>query len=73
LKVAEEDIQTNKMIGIHGATLLNSGDVVATICNAGWLATAGEYGTALGVIKVAHEQGKKISVIALETRPVLRG
>jgi methylthioribose-1-phosphate isomerase len=47
--------------------------VVGTICNAGWLATAGEYGTALGVIKVAHEQGKQISVIALETRPVLQG
>ncbi len=49
------------------------GDVVGTICNAGRLATVGEYGTALGVIKTAHEQGKEISVIALETRPVLQG
>lgn len=73
LEIAEEDIRTNKMLGAHGAALLESGDVVGTICNAGWLATAGEYGTALGVIKAAHEQGKKISVIALETRPVLQG
>ncbi|MCJ7634230.1 S-methyl-5-thioribose-1-phosphate isomerase [Candidatus Bathyarchaeota archaeon] len=71
--IAEEDIQTNKQIGIHGAKLLKNGDVIGTICNAGWLATAGEYGTALGVIKIAHEQGKEISVIALETRPALQG
>jgi methylthioribose-1-phosphate isomerase len=73
LTMAEEDIRINKTMGTHGANLLEDGDVVGTICNAGWLATAGEYGTALGVIKVAHEQGKKISVIALETRPVLQG
>ena len=73
LTVAEEDIKINKNMGIHGATLLKSGDVIGTICNAGWLATAGEYGTALGVVKVAHEQGKKVSVIALETRPALQG
>ena len=71
--MADEDIQKNETMGTHGADLLEDGDVVGTICNAGWLATAGEYGTALGVIKVAHEQGKKISVIALETRPVLQG
>ncbi len=71
--MADEDIQKNETMGKHGADLLEDGDVVGTICNAGWLATAGEYGTALGVIKVAHEQGKKISVIALETRPVLQG
>lgn len=73
LTMAEEDIRINKTMGTHGANVLEDGDVVGTICNAGWLATAGEYGTALGVIKVAHEQGKKISVIALETRPVLQG
>jgi methylthioribose-1-phosphate isomerase len=73
LIVYDEDVKTNKQIGLYGAALLESGDIVGTICNAGWLATAGEYGTALGVIKVAHEQGKKISVIALETRPVLQG
>ncbi|MCW4038479.1 MAG: S-methyl-5-thioribose-1-phosphate isomerase [Candidatus Bathyarchaeota archaeon] len=71
--MAEEDVAANKAMGTHGAMLLEDGDVVGTICNAGRLATAGEYGTALGVIKVAHEQGKKISVIALETRPVLQG
>ena len=73
LIMAEEDIQKNRVMGTHGADLLEHGDVVGTICNAGWLATAGEYGTALGVIKVAKEQGKKISVIALETRPILQG
>jgi len=73
LAVAEEDIAANKALGTHGAPLLEDGDVVGTICNAGWLATAGEYGTALGVIKVAHEQGTRLSVIALETRPVLQG
>ena len=73
LVIAEDDIKTNKMLGTCGEVLLKNGDTVGTICNAGWLATAGEYGTALGVIKIAHEQGKKISVIALETRPVLQG
>lgn len=73
LAIAEEDVHMNKMMGTYGANLLEDGDVVGTICNAGWLATAGEYGTALGVIKVAHEQGKNVSVIALETRPVLQG
>ena len=73
LSMAEEDVVANKNMGTHGAMLLEDGDVVGTICNAGRLATAGEYGTALGVIKVAHEQGKKVSVIALETRPVLQG
>lgn len=72
-EIAEEDVQKNKTMGTLGAALLEDGDVVGTICNAGWLATAGEYGTALGVIKVAHEQGKEISVIAMETRPVLQG
>jgi methylthioribose-1-phosphate isomerase len=72
-RMAEEDIHINKTMGTYGATLLDDGDTIGTICNAGWLATAGEYGTALGVIKVAHEQGKTISTIALETRPVLQG
>ncbi len=71
--IAEEDVAINKQLGTHGADLINDRDVVGTICNAGWLATAGEYGTALGVVKVAHEQGKNIQVIALETRPVLQG
>jgi len=71
--MAEEDIEVNRTMGEYGASLLNDGDTVGTICNAGWLATAGVYGTALGVIKVAHELGKKISVIAMETRPLLQG
>jgi methylthioribose-1-phosphate isomerase len=73
VSMAEEDVSANRAMGTYGAMLLEDGDVVGTICNAGRLATAGEYGTALGVIKVAHEQGKKIAVIALETRPVLQG
>jgi len=71
--LAEEDIAINKQIGIAGSGFIENNDVVGTICNAGWLATAGEYGTALGVVKVAHEQGKKVSVMTLETRPVLQG
>jgi methylthioribose-1-phosphate isomerase len=59
-------------MGAFGADLLKDGDVVLTHCNAGALATAG-HGTALGVIRSAVEQGKKISVIADETRPFLQG
>ncbi|MEM2094182.1 MAG: S-methyl-5-thioribose-1-phosphate isomerase [Candidatus Bathyarchaeia archaeon] len=71
--IAEEDIAANRQIGVYGSSLIKENDVIGTICNAGWLATAGEYGTALGVVKVAYEQGKKVSVIAMETRPVLQG
>ena len=71
--LADEDVETNRMMGTFGASLIQDGDVVGTICNAGWLATAGEYGTALGAVKVAHEQGKRVSVISMETRPVLQG
>lgn len=67
-----EDIAANKSMGGYGAELLSDGDTVLTHCNAGALATAG-YGTALGVIRAAVEAGKKISVIADETRPVLQG
>lgn len=70
--ILEEDIQLCKTMGRHGAELVRDGQTVLTHCNAGSLATAG-YGTALGVIRAAHEQGKKISVIADETRPVLQG
>jgi hypothetical protein len=59
-------------MGRHGAELIKDGQTVLTHCNAGALATAG-YGTALGVIRAAWEQGKKINVIADETRPVLQG
>ena len=70
--VQAEDIAANKAMGLHGAELFNDGDTVLTHCNAGALATAG-FGTALGVIRAAIAQGKKISVIADETRPVLQG
>ncbi|MDK2956763.1 MAG: methylthioribose-phosphate isomerase [Desulfovibrionales bacterium] len=67
-----EDIETNRRMGSFGAELIEDGDTVMTHCNAGALATAG-HGTALGVIYSAVEQGKKIKVIANETRPFLQG
>jgi methylthioribose-1-phosphate isomerase len=71
-KIANEDAEANLAIGKNGAELINDGDVVLTHCNAGELATV-EYGTALGVIREAWKQGKKIKVIATETRPLLQG
>jgi len=71
-KVKREDIEINRTMGSHGAVLLNDGARVLTHCNAGALATAG-HGTALGVFRSAVEAGKKISVIADETRPFLQG
>ncbi|MBI5748879.1 MAG: S-methyl-5-thioribose-1-phosphate isomerase [Nitrospinae bacterium] len=73
VKIREEDIFINKAMGNYGQELIENGDTILTHCNAGALATAGEYGTALGVIKVAHEKGKKIKVYADETRPFLQG
>lgn len=70
--ILEEDIALCKTMGRHGAELIKNGQTVLTHCNAGSLATAG-YGTALGVIRSAWDQGKKINVIADETRPVLQG
>jgi methylthioribose-1-phosphate isomerase len=70
--IFDEDIQINQKMGVHGATLLADGARVLTHCNAGALATAG-HGTALGVIRSAVAAGKKISVIADETRPFLQG
>lgn len=70
--MAEEDISTNKSMGINGSNLFSDGDTVMTHCNAGSLATVA-YGTALGVIRAAKESGKKINVIATETRPVMQG
>ena len=67
-----EDIATNQAMGRHGAALMPASGGVLTHCNAGALATAG-YGTALGVIRAAVEQGKKINVYADETRPFLQG
>ncbi len=71
-EIFAEDIRINRTLGSHGAELLRDGAHVLTHCNAGALATAG-HGTALGVIRSAVEAGKKISVIADETRPFLQG
>lgn len=72
LKIYDEDIEINKKMGYYGAELLKDGYTVLTHCNAGALATAG-YGTALGVIRAAVEEGKTVSVISDETRPFLQG
>ena len=72
LKIYEEDIRINRALGDIGSKLIKDGDVILTHCNTGALATAG-YGTALGVIRSAWRSGKKIKVIATETRPVLQG
>ncbi len=71
-KIADEDAQQNLAIGKNGATLIKDGDTILTHCNAGELATV-EYGTALGVVRAAWAQGKKIRVLADETRPLLQG
>jgi methylthioribose-1-phosphate isomerase len=71
-RIADEDAAQNIAIGKNGADLIHDGDTVLTHCNAGELATV-EYGTALGVIRQAWSQGKKIRVIADETRPLLQG
>jgi len=70
--VYEEDRRLSRAIGEHGAALLEDGDTVLTHCNAGGLATA-ELGTALAVVYVAAEQGKRLTVLADETRPLLQG
>ncbi|MEK6682516.1 MAG: S-methyl-5-thioribose-1-phosphate isomerase [Nitrospirota bacterium] len=71
-RILEEDIKVNKAMGRYGAEFIRDGDTILTHCNAGALATGG-YGTALGVIRAAWEQGKRIKVFADETRPVLQG
>lgn len=70
--ILEEDIATNRALGQNGAELLRDGDGVLTHCNAGALACVG-YGTALGVIRAAVAQGKRLQVYADETRPRLQG
>lgn len=70
--IADEDVSINKALGDVGASLLEDGDVVLTHCNAGRLACV-DWGTALGVIRSAVAQGKKISVYACETRPLFQG
>lgn len=71
-RIADEDALQNYAIGRNGAVLISDGDAILTHCNAGELATV-EYGTALGVIRAAWGQGKKIRVFADETRPLLQG
>ncbi|MFZ5996892.1 MAG: S-methyl-5-thioribose-1-phosphate isomerase [Nitrospirota bacterium] len=72
-KILEEDIEINKMIGKWGSHFIKDGDTILTHCNAGSLATGG-YGTATAPMLIAaKEQGKRIQVIADETRPVLQG
>lgn len=72
LKMIDEDIQINRRMGKFGAELLPDTCDVITHCNAGALATAG-FGTALGVIRAAVEEGKHVNVFADETRPRLQG
>jgi len=71
-KMAEEDVQINMTMGRYGSDLFDDNDTILTHCNAGALATVA-YGTALGVIRATKESGKKIKVIATETRPVQQG
>ncbi|HEX5839089.1 MAG TPA: S-methyl-5-thioribose-1-phosphate isomerase [Anaerolineales bacterium] len=71
-RIADEDVEINKRMAEHGAALINDGDTIIHHCNTGALATV-DWGTALGVIRTAHGQGKKIHVLVDETRPRLQG
>jgi methylthioribose-1-phosphate isomerase len=71
-RIHDEDVESCRTMGAHGATLVPDSARILTHCNAGALATAG-YGTALGVIRAAAEQGKRVAVLADETRPFLQG
>ncbi len=71
-RIADEDVETNKRMAAYGAALLDDGDTVIHHCNTGALAVV-DWGTALGVIRSAHEQGKRIHVLVDETRPRLQG
>jgi methylthioribose-1-phosphate isomerase len=70
--IADEDVEINKKMAAYGAELIEDGDHIVHHCNTGALATV-DWGTALGVIRMAHEQGKKIHVFVDETRPRLQG
>jgi methylthioribose-1-phosphate isomerase len=70
--LADEDVEVNKRLGHHGASLIRDGDTVLHHCNTGALATV-DYGTALGVIRAAHEMGKRVHVLVDETRPRFQG
>ncbi len=71
--IQTEDIESQRLIAQFGGELIENDSTVLTHCNAGALATGGVWGTALGVIRGAINQGKKVSVIADETRPYLQG
>lgn len=71
-RLADEDVALNRRMGFHGAELISDGDTIIHHCNTGALATV-DWGTALGVIFAAHEQGKRIHVLVDETRPRLQG
>ena len=71
-RIADEDVEINKRMAGHGATLIDDGDTIIHHCNTGALATV-DWGTALGAIRAAWEQGKKIHVLVDETRPRLQG
>ena len=71
-RIADDDVAINQRMGANGATLVNTGDTILHHCNTGALATV-DYGTALGVVRAAHEQHKKIHVLLDETRPRLQG
>jgi len=70
--LAEKDVETNKLLGAHGSLLIRDGDTVLHHCNTGSLAAV-DQGTALGAIRTAHEDGKKVSVLLCETRPRMQG
>ncbi len=72
LAIAEEDVQTNFLLAKNGASLIDDGDTIIHHCNTGSLAVV-DWGTALGAIRFAHEQGKKVHVLVDETRPRLQG
>jgi methylthioribose-1-phosphate isomerase len=71
-RIADEDVEINKRMAAHGAALIEDGDTIIHHCNTGSLATV-DWGTALGVIHTAWDQGKKIHVLVDETRPRLQG
>jgi methylthioribose-1-phosphate isomerase len=72
-QIFDDDIESNRALGRFGGELLPDDATVLTHCNAGALATAGDYGTALGVVRGARDAGKRVAVYADETRPFLQG
>ena len=71
-RIADEDVQVNRRMGVIGAELIADGDTIIHHCNTGALAVV-DWGTALGVIRTAHEQGKRLHILVDETRPLLQG